>query len=157
MYEVNNAVQYFICQRLIGRRYSSIKFIFSGSDVPGEGEIKILDYIKTVVAPHEKNPSVVICGGDSDLLLQALCTPEIRDLFVYIPGGKQASYAASTHLLTQYVMHPTLSRATLAERHSPHLAGSRRRLSIRLPQERGTSYRRRVEPRLCAHLPAERQ
>jgi len=99
MHELSNAIEYFICQRLLNRsKFGRIEFIFSGSNVHGEGEIKILDYLNLCVVPKQENSSVVIIGGDSDIILQALCTPQIYNFFVFVRGGG-ASSCVSIRLL----------------------------------------------------------
>uniref|UniRef100_A0A7S2ZRU4 Xrn1 N-terminal domain-containing protein n=2 Tax=Rhodosorus marinus TaxID=101924 RepID=A0A7S2ZRU4_9RHOD len=92
MHQLSNAIEYFICQRLLNRsKFGKIDFIFSGSNVHGEGEIKILDYLNLCVAPKKENSSVVIIGGDSDIILQALCTPQIYNFFVFVRSGGPTS------------------------------------------------------------------
>ncbi|KAJ8901471.1 hypothetical protein NDN08_007317 [Rhodosorus marinus] len=92
MHQLSNAIEYFICQRLLNRsKFGKIDFIFSGSNVHGEGEIKILDYLNLCVVPKDENSSVVIIGGDSDIILQALCTPQIYNFFVFVRGGGTSS------------------------------------------------------------------
>jgi 5'-3' exonuclease len=50
--------------------------VYSGADVPGEGELKLLDWIHLKV-PAGSDESVVIVGGDADLVLQGLAITKV--------------------------------------------------------------------------------
>jgi 5'-3' exonuclease len=58
---------------------TKLKCIYSSYHEPGEGEHKILQYIKNYVKPEE---TVVIYGLDADLLFLSLATGENYDLYV---------------------------------------------------------------------------
>ncbi|CAN0579100.1 unnamed protein product, partial [Ectocarpus sp. 12 AP-2014] len=49
--------------------FQGVKFYISGANVPGEGELKCIDWLKHMPKPDE---SAVIVGGDADLILQGL-------------------------------------------------------------------------------------
>ncbi|CEM31660.1 unnamed protein product [Vitrella brassicaformis CCMP3155] len=67
-----------------GRRPST--FYISGSRSPGEGELKIFDWLMTGMATHtQQNTRICIVGGDADLLLQAMALPEVLDIHVLVP------------------------------------------------------------------------
>lgn len=54
--------------------YQGVKFYISGANVPGEGELKCIDWLKHMPKPDE---SAVIVGGDADLILQGLALSEV--------------------------------------------------------------------------------
>lgn len=54
--------------------YQGVKFYISGAKVPGEGELKCIDWLKNMPKPDE---SAVIVGGDADLILQGLALSEV--------------------------------------------------------------------------------
>jgi len=67
MARLEQALIYWCCQELSSQRAKHLTFELSGSDVPGEGEVKILEWLLL------RNCSdVVLVGGDGDLVLQAL-------------------------------------------------------------------------------------
>eukprot|EP00170_Pyropia_yezoensis_P009342 contig_41063_g9377 len=73
-----------LLRTLSDRRYEHVTAIVSGPHVAGEGELKIIDYLHTSVAPTD---SVVIVGSDADIILQGVLTTCVRDFFVYIGGA----------------------------------------------------------------------
>ncbi|KAK1865052.1 hypothetical protein I4F81_007587 [Pyropia yezoensis] len=80
-----SSLEYWCVSRLQSdRRYEHVTAIVSGPHVAGEGELKIIDYLHTSVAPTD---SVVIVGSDADIILQGVLTTCVRDFFVYIGGA----------------------------------------------------------------------
>ncbi|KAL3929769.1 MAG: hypothetical protein SGPRY_001820, partial [Prymnesium sp.] len=84
------AVLYVCYSELGSARGRRLSFYLSGADVPGEGEVKILDWLMTCERPRKTNPTVCVVGGDGDLVLQALTLRRweasvLRDL----PRGKR--------------------------------------------------------------------
>lgn len=88
------AIEFYVCSRLQSKRnlYRNLRFVVSGPTVPGEGEIKIIDYIHRCVEPHH---SVIVIGSDADLVLLGLATQKIRDFFVFVITPRQSTQVAS--------------------------------------------------------------
>jgi 5'-3' exoribonuclease 1 len=59
MYNLNEQVKFFIIKKLKDdRRWKNLRIVFSGSDVPGEGEHKILEFIRNIQKDKESfNPN----------------------------------------------------------------------------------------------------
>ena len=58
-------------QRMHRSYFQNVSVFISGPDSPGEGELKIMDWVLRNV-PRNGNDSVVICGCDSDIILQSI-------------------------------------------------------------------------------------
>nr|CAG8461375.1 2178_t:CDS:2 [Entrophospora candida] len=73
MVVANKAIRYYIYQLLNQEDYNSLQIIFNDSQVPGEGEYKIFQYLdsQTHRIHHHQTPHVVY-GNDSDFILYAL-------------------------------------------------------------------------------------
>lgn len=77
MFELNKHMKFFIQRKMAeDERWRKLKVIFSGVDVPGEGEHKILEYIRRKNQEPGFNPNTSICiyGADADLIFLALTT-----------------------------------------------------------------------------------
>ena len=55
----------------------------------GEGEVKIIDWASNFI--NDKNESVVICGSDSDILLQSIILSEITNITVFQKGNEYSN------------------------------------------------------------------
>jgi hypothetical protein len=79
------AIQEFVEKKLAThRKFSGCTFIVSGPDMPGEGETKIFDFLRTnpaVLAIPATN--VLIVGSDSDIVLMSLAIRVPNPIFVY--------------------------------------------------------------------------
>lgn len=64
--------------------YERVKFYISGADVPGEGELKCIDWLKRMSNGGSENENAVIVGGDADLILQGLALTEVSAKQTYM-------------------------------------------------------------------------
>ena len=87
---------YWAWQRLQNPRHilANVKIYISSSNVPGEGEIKLIDWI---LQTNRNGESIALMGGDSDLVLEGLVIPPTttHNVFVLLPDGSHRYLAVS--------------------------------------------------------------
>ncbi|OQS07005.1 5'-3' exoribonuclease 1 (ISS) [Thraustotheca clavata] len=103
MYRLSNHLQYFIRKKLKeDPTWRNLTVIFSGQEVPGEGEHKIVEYIRRTKMQPGYPPNVRHCmyGSDADLMLLGLMTHEphftlLREV-VDFSGGRRSAKDENT-------------------------------------------------------------
>ena len=117
MHRAEQALLYWAWQRLTSRTSplslanggKGVKIYISPSTVPGEGEVKLLDWIYQHHTRRRPDESIVLWGGDSDLVLEGLSLPLGSDIthnvFVLLPDGNHRYLSVSLWETTRALYH----------------------------------------------------
>ena len=84
MNAMENLMLCYVLQRVNRPEFRDLAVFISGASVPGEGELKIVEWINNHMPNH--NESLIICGSDSDIILQAICLEHVPNLLIMQSG-----------------------------------------------------------------------
>jgi 5'-3' exonuclease len=80
MNQMEDVVSTYVLQRMRRTTFKNLSVFISGSDCPGEGELKLINWIQHIMPSCDD--SVAICSKDGDVLVQAMTLHDIRDKLV---------------------------------------------------------------------------
>eukprot|EP01031_Cornospumella_fuschlensis_P030385 gene30385-36713_t len=72
----------YLLQRLRRPQFEKLNYYISGAETPGEGEIKIIQWVNRFLPKDGCDDSIVLYGADSDMVVQAMCVNTTRKVFV---------------------------------------------------------------------------
>jgi 5'-3' exoribonuclease 1 len=97
-----------------------VRVILSGHETPGEGEHKIMDFIRYEKSQPDYDPNTRHClyGLDADLIVLGLCSHEphfslLREEVKFLkskPGSKQTARSVNPDVITFHLLHLSLLR-----------------------------------------------
>ncbi|EEB08142.1 exonuclease II Exo2 [Schizosaccharomyces japonicus yFS275] len=119
MQRISEQLHYFIQKKVSeDSDWSGVQIILSGHDCPGEGEHKIMEYIRTQKAQPNYNPNTRHClyGLDADLIMLGLLSHDphfclLREEVTFGPARKSASKELANQKF--YLLHLSLLREYL--------------------------------------------
>ncbi|KAI9142247.1 XRN 5'-3' exonuclease N-terminus-domain-containing protein [Paraphysoderma sedebokerense] len=119
MTKLSNHLKYFISKKVTeDANWRHVDVVLSGPETPGEGEHKIMEYIRLAKAQPEYEPNLRHClyGLDADLIMLGLVTHEphfslLREEVTF--GPKRKKGPASLDAQNFYLMHLSLFREYL--------------------------------------------
>nr|XP_032510846.1 5'-3' exoribonuclease 1-like [Danaus plexippus plexippus] len=120
MARLHEQLKYFIKEKIsTDPLWSKVKVILSGHETPGEGEHKIMDYIRWARSQPDYDPSTRHClyGLDADLIMLGVCThePHFALLREEVKFGKTTQRATSPEETNFYLLHLSLLREYLEQ------------------------------------------
>ncbi|KAF9113781.1 5'-3' exoribonuclease 1 [Mortierella sp. AM989] len=118
MKRLSEQLKYFISKKVTeDSNWRNVKVILSGHEVPGEGEHKIMEYIRLSKAQEEYNPNTRHClyGLDADLIMLGLLShePHFALLREEVTFGKSNKKKGSIDTQNFFLMHLSLLREYL--------------------------------------------
>ncbi|KAK5646017.1 hypothetical protein RI129_004481 [Pyrocoelia pectoralis] len=119
MANLHEQLKYFVVNKIsTDALWRNCKIILSGQETPGEGEHKIMDYIRYMRAQPGYDPNTRHClyGLDADLIMLGLCThePHFCLLREEVRFGKKSNKRKNIpEQITFYLLHLSLMREYL--------------------------------------------
>jgi 5'-3' exoribonuclease 1 len=119
MAKLSEQLKYFVAKKVNeDSDWRSVQVVLSGHEVPGEGEHKIMEYIRLAKAQPDYNPNMRHClyGLDADLIMLGLLSHDphfclLREEVVFGPQRKKSKGTLETQNF--YLMHLSLFREYL--------------------------------------------
>lgn len=120
MARLHEQLRYFVKQKMsTDPLWSKVKVILSGHETPGEGEHKIMDYIRWARSQPAYEPTTRHClyGLDADLIMLGMCThePHFALLREEVKFGRTTQRATSPEETNFYLLHLSLLREYLEQ------------------------------------------
>ncbi|CAK1604510.1 unnamed protein product [Parnassius mnemosyne] len=120
MARLHEQLKYFVKQKMSSDPlWAKVKVILSGHETPGEGEHKIMDYIRWARSQPDYDPNTRHClyGLDADLIMLGMCThePHFALLREEVKFGKTTQRATSPEETNFYLLHLSLLREYLTQ------------------------------------------
>ncbi|XP_067006470.2 5'-3' exoribonuclease 1 [Anabrus simplex] len=120
MARLHEQLKYFVTYKIsTDTLWQGVKIILSGHNTPGEGEHKIMDYIRYMKSQPDYDPNTRHClyGLDADLIMLGLCTHEphfslLREEVKFGRKRKQQR-ASAPEETTFFLLHLSLMREYL--------------------------------------------
>lgn len=118
MARLHDQLKYFVSNKIsTDKLWQQCKVVLSGQETPGEGEHKIMDYIRFMKAQPGYNPNTRHClyGLDADLVMLGLCShePNFSLLREEVRFGKKAKRKTIPEQINFYLLHLSLLREYL--------------------------------------------
>ncbi|KAG6460815.1 hypothetical protein O3G_MSEX012236 [Manduca sexta] len=120
MARLHDQLRYFVKQKISSDPlWAQVKVILSGHETPGEGEHKIMDYIRWARSQADYDPNTRHClyGLDADLIMLGMCThePHFALLREEVKFGKTTQRTTSPEETNFYLLHLSLLREYLEQ------------------------------------------
>ncbi|CCH46556.1 5'-3' exoribonuclease 1 [Wickerhamomyces ciferrii] len=118
MAKLTRYLKYFIHKKVsTDSRWQNVQIILSGHEVPGEGEHKIMEFIRTKKASKDYNPNLRHCiyGLDADLIMLGLVShePHFALLREEVTFGRRQTQPKTVEEQKFYLLHLSLVREYL--------------------------------------------
>lgn len=116
MAKLTKNLKYFIHNKISNdSNWSNVKIIFSGHEVPGEGEHKIMNFIRNLrsnTSDYNNNTRHCIYGLDADLIMLSLSThaPHFALLREEVTFGRSSKQPKTLEQQNFYLLHISLLR-----------------------------------------------
>jgi 5'-3' exoribonuclease 1 len=121
MFKLSEQLRYFVNKKITeDANWRDVQVVLSGHEVPGEGEHKIMEYIRLSKAQPDYNPNVRHClyGLDADLIMLGLLSHDphfclLREEVKFGPAAKRKNLVGNPESINFYLLHLSLLREYL--------------------------------------------